>query len=72
MDDKQFAVLDNKLSTIIKLLGAQLIQDKDYREQIDFLYKAGLTHKEIAALTGKTENNIKVTLHLIRKKNKRQ
>ncbi len=70
MDEKQFASIDKKLSTLIKLLGAQLIQDKDYRDQVEFLYKAGLPYKEIAALTGKTENNVKVTLHLIKKTKK--
>lgn len=70
MDEKQFAIIDKKLSTLIKLLSAQLIQGKDYRDQVEFLYKAGLPYKDIAALIGKTENNVKVTLHLIKKTKK--
>jgi DNA-directed RNA polymerase specialized sigma24 family protein len=71
MDEKQFAVIDAKLNTIIRLFSAQLIKDKDYRDQVEFLYNAGLPYKDIAALTGKTENNVKVTLHLIKKAKKR-
>jgi DNA-directed RNA polymerase specialized sigma24 family protein len=70
MEEKHFTIIDKKLSTLIKLLGAQLIQDKDYRNQVEFLYKAGLSYKDIASLTGKTENNVKVTLHLIKKAKK--
>ena len=71
MDEKQFASLDNKLNTIVKLLSAQLINGKDYRDQVNYLYNAGLPYKDIAILTGKTENNVKVTLHLIKKAKKR-
>lgn len=70
MDDKHFASLSNKLDIIIRLISAQLIRDKDYREQVEFLYKSGLPYKDIAGLTGKSENNIKVTLHLIKKAKK--
>lgn len=72
MDDKQFEIINGKLSIIIRLFSAQLIQDKDYREQVEFLNNAGLPYKDIAALTGKTENNVKVTLHLIKKAKKKR
>ncbi len=72
MDEKQYSSLSKKLETIIKLLGAQLIIGKENREQVQFLYNAGLSYKDIAGLTGKTENNVKVTLHLIKKSQKRR
>ncbi len=71
MEEKYLADIDNKLNIIIKLLSANLIKDKDYREQVKFLYDAGLPHKDIAMLTGKTENNVTVTLHLIKKAKKK-
>ena len=70
MDEKQFTSINDKLHIIVKLLSTQLIRDKDYREQVKILYNAGLSYKDIAALTGKTENNITVTLHLIKKSKK--
>lgn len=60
-------MIKNKLEIITKLLGAQLIAGKDYREQVQLLTAVGVSIKEIAELTGKTENNVTVTLHLIKK-----
>jgi hypothetical protein len=67
MEDKQFQALSEKIDTVIKLLGVQVIGGKGYREQVEMLTKAGLQPKEIATLTGKTSNNVKVTQHLMRK-----
>lgn len=63
--------MNAKLNTVIKLLAIQSIGDKDYREQVTLLDSMGLQAKDIAELTGKTSNNVKVTLHLIRKSKKR-
>lgn len=70
MDEKQFFTIDEKLGIIIKLLAIQMIKDKDFREQVMLLSSIGMPYKEIAELTGKTENNVKVTLHLIKKAKK--
>lgn len=71
MDDKQFSTINKNLGLIIKLLGAQMIEGKNDREQVQLLSKVGLSTKEISELTGKTENNIRVTLHLIKKTRKK-
>lgn len=71
MDDKQFATINRSLGLIIKLLGTRMIEDKKDREQVQLLSKVGLSTKEIAELTGKTENNIRVTLHLMKKPKKK-
>lgn len=70
MDDKQFLILTKNLEVITKLLGVQIIKDMEFREQVRLLSSVGMRFKEIAELTGKTENNVKVTLHLIKKAKK--
>lgn len=72
MDEKQFSTIKNKLEMLVMLLSAQLIEGKDYRDQVKILYGAGLSYRDIAKLTGKTENNVKVTLHLIKKSKKKK
>jgi DNA-binding CsgD family transcriptional regulator len=61
-------IIEDKLNTIIMLLALQAISGKDYRQQVVLLSKAGLQPKTIANITGKTANNVKVTLNHIRKK----
>lgn len=68
MDKDQFNSVDKKLDLVVNLLAAQMIQGKDYRQQLEILDAVGMKTKVIALLTGKTENNVKVTLHLIKKK----
>ena len=72
MDDKHFSSFEKKLDTIIRLLAIQILSDKEFREQIRLLHKIGFQPKEIALLTGKTVNNVTVTLHLIRKEKKKE
>ena len=54
--------MNDKLNKVIKLLAIQSIGDKDYRDQVTLLDSMGLQAKDIAELTGKTTNNVKVTL----------
>ena len=68
MTDSQYNEISKKLDVISNLLAAQLVQGKEYREQVYLLHNLGLQFKDIAVLTGKTANNVKVTLHLIKKK----
>jgi DNA-directed RNA polymerase specialized sigma24 family protein len=72
LNDKQFSEINKKLSLIIKLLATEAIKDKDYRKQVELLSVANLPMKDIADLTGKSVNNVKVTLHHIRKLKKAQ
>ena len=67
MNESQYEEINRKLELIIKLLSTQIVNGKDYREQVFLLDKIGLKPKEIADITGKTPNNVKVTLHLIKK-----
>jgi len=67
VDNQQLKILSDKLDVIINLMGTQLIRDREYRDQVILLHNSGLDFATIAKLTGKTANNIKVTLHLIKK-----
>ena len=70
MKDREFSMIEEKLNLVIKLLAMQIIGDKEYREQVYLLSSIGIKIKDIAELTGKTQNNVKVTLHNIRKQKK--
>ncbi|MBU0529148.1 hypothetical protein KKF86_05250 [bacterium] len=70
MTNEQFSTLESKLDIIFKLLAYQSIEGREFREQVIFLNNLGLQPKEIAELTGKTPNNISVTLNSIRKSKK--
>jgi len=72
MNESQFEEIIKKLNLLIKLLATDIIQDKDYREQVMLLHNIGLQPKEIAEITGKSTNNVNVTLHLIKKSKKRR
>jgi len=72
MSDEHYNEINKKLDIITKLLATQLIQEKDYREQAQLLNNIGMQPKDIASLTGKTVNNVTVTLHLIKKNSKKK
>jgi len=59
--------MDNKLKTIIKLLSLEVVKGRTFTEQVELLDTIGLTPTEIAACLGKTPNNVRVTLHKLRK-----
>lgn len=56
-----------KLNVLVKLNALNLLKDKEFREQVRILSEIGLQPKGIAELLGKTPNNVRVTLSLIRK-----
>lgn len=59
MDDKK---LFEKLDRMIKLLGAIAMREKkSLKEQVNFLTSFGLSPNEIAEITGKSANLIRVT-----------
>jgi hypothetical protein len=68
MNDSQFQELNDKLDVLIRLGATQIAYGKDYREQVEILSRAGVHPKEIAKIVGKSQNNVKVTLHLMRRK----
>lgn len=72
MADENRIMID-KVDILIKLTAANVIQNKDFKEQVRLLSSVGLQPKEIADILGKTPNNVRVTLNMIRKeKNKKK
>ncbi|MDE1854866.1 MAG: hypothetical protein KGH57_00905 [Candidatus Micrarchaeota archaeon] len=67
MDEKK---LFGQLEKMTKLLAASVVSGKTLREQVRLLSNVGLQPSEIAEITGKTPNLIRVTLHSIRKSKK--
>ena len=65
MDEKK---LFEKLDKITKLLAANVIQGKSLREQVRLLSDVGLQPSEIAEITGKSANLIRVTKAGLKKK----
>jgi len=65
MDEKK---LLEKLDKITKLLAANIIQGKSLREQVKLLSDVGLQPSEIAEITGKSANLIRVTKAGLEKK----
>ena len=61
-----------RLDILIKLAATNLFADKNQREQVDLLSRAGLAPKEIAELLNTTPNTVSVTLAAIRKTNKKR
>lgn len=66
MADEMRMMID-RLDILIKLTAANVIQGKDFKEQVWLLSSVGLQPKEIADILGKTPNNVRVTLSAIRK-----
>ena len=70
MNDYQFNELSQKIDLLVRISALKIVKDLDYREQVVILDKIGFQPKEIASILGKSPNNVNVTLHLIKKKNK--
>lgn len=62
----------NKLDILIKLTAVNIVQNKDFKEQVRLLSSIGLQPKEIADILGKTSNNVRVTLSTLRKEKKKR
>lgn len=67
MDKKGVESLAKKMDVLIKLMAISALRDKGFREQVRILDSIGLKPSEISELLGKTANNVRVTLHDIRK-----
>jgi len=68
MDEKK---LFEELNVIKRLLAATAIKDKSFREQVKLLSDAGLQPIEIANITGKNANLVRVTKTGLKKKNEK-
>lgn len=67
MNENGLETLAKKMDILIKLTAIGSLKDKNFREQVRILDSIGLRPSEIGELLGKTANNIRVTLHDIRK-----
>lgn len=65
MDEKK---LFEKLDIVVKLLAASVIENKSFREQVKLLSEVGLQPSEIANITGRDANTIRVTKTLMKNK----
>lgn len=66
MDEQQFKQFSDKMDTIIRLLALNLVEGKDFKNQVLILSGFGFQPKQIADVLGKTSNNVNVTLHRLR------
>lgn len=60
----------DRLDTLIKLMVADIISNKEYEDQIWVLSNAGFQPKEIADFLNRTPNAIRVKLFELRKQRK--
>ncbi len=58
-----------KLDILIRLTAYNVTEGKELVEQVKLLDSLGIAPKDIAAVLNKTQNNINVTLHRIKKAN---
>lgn len=60
--------ISKKLDILTRLTALDLVKDiKEQKEKISILDEAGFEPKKIAEIIGTTGNNVRVTLHSIRK-----
>lgn len=70
MSDEVLKSIDEKLTMMTKLIALDVVKGRPFAEQVEILDNAGMTPAEIAACLRKTPNNIRVTLHSLRKRQK--
>ncbi len=68
MNETQFKILADKIDLLIRINAAKVIEDKEFSEQIKVLSQVGLKPAEIAEITGKTANNVRVMQNYLKKK----
>lgn len=66
--NEYFEKLLKQNEMIVKLLAANAIQGKNFREQVKLLSDVGLSPTEISEIIGKDVNTIRVTKTLMKKK----
>lgn len=60
-----------KLDLLIKLSVVKIIEGKEFQDQVRILSQVGIPPKKIAELTGKSANNVSVTLNNLKNKSKK-
>lgn len=72
MGDEILKSIDLKLTIVSRLLALNLVKGRPFNEQMQILHNAGMTVTEIALTLGRTTNNVRVQLHLMKKKDKKE
>lgn len=58
------------MTVLSRLLALNVVKGRPLNEQMQILQNAGMSVAEIASTLGRTPNNVRVQLHLMRKKGK--
>jgi len=59
-----------KLNLLVKLTAANVVDGKDFKQQVQLLSTVGLKPKEIGDILGKSANNVSVMLNYLNKPKK--
>ena len=68
MDQRQFEAITSKLDKIIRLLGANAVQNRNVEQSILYLSSLGFQPSEIGLILGRSANQVSVTLSVNKKK----
>ncbi len=73
MDDENLLKsIDSKLYLLTKLMALDVVKGRPFSEQVKMLHSVEMSPSEIAACLGKTPNNIRVAIHTLKKKSKKE
>ncbi len=72
MSDEAFKSIDSKLTVISRLLALNVVKGRPLNEQMQILHNVGMSVAEIASTLGRTTNNVRVQLHLMKKRGKKE
>ena len=68
MSDDILKSMDSRLKLITKLIAIDVVKGRTFQEQVKLLYNVGMQPFEIAECLGKTSNNVRVAVHVLKKK----
>ena len=63
--------IEHRLTIMIRLLALSVVKGRPLNEQMQILHNAGMSVGEIASTLGKTPNNVRVQLHLLKKRSRK-
>jgi outer membrane biosynthesis protein TonB len=70
--DPQLSEISNKLDVLVRLSAINVTKGLKFKQQVEILSDAGFEPRQIADMLGTTANNVRVTLHGIRKERKKE
>ena len=71
MSEEILKSIDSKLTVVSRLLALNVVKGRQLNEQMQILHNAGMNVAEIASTLGRTPNNVRVQLHLMKRKSKK-